>query len=110
MRLLDTATSEMPTANLRLKSEEKAVIIRRIFQQFVYGVSIKLIMEEAVVNGLSHSGKSACIKILRNSVYASLLKILVDNDMLERMVKAIHPPIIREVSIGSTDQEFPGKK
>lgn len=76
--------------------ETRAPVIRFIFEQFISGVSIMLIRKEAHKRGYTRSGNSAMIRVLTNPIYAGLLRLPAYNGEPEKMVKALHPPIISE--------------
>jgi site-specific DNA recombinase len=46
--------------------------------------------------GFKHTGHNAINDILRNSVYAGLIRVPAMGELPEKYVKAIHPPIISE--------------
>jgi site-specific DNA recombinase len=76
--------------------EGKAIHVRRVFEQFISGISLPLIIKEARANGFNRTGKSALMRLLTNPVYAGLLRLPAYNGEPERLVKAIHTPIISE--------------
>src|SRR5207249_3073980 len=59
-------------------------------------VSLLEIAKEAKANGFTRSGNSALTRILTNHVYAGLLRLPAHNGEPEKLVKAIHKPIISE--------------
>src|SRR5579871_6747377 len=76
--------------------EKKATIIQKIFENFISGLSLQLIAKEARVMGFNHSGHGAIQKVLNNSVYAGILRLPAYNGEPEKLVRALHKPIIAE--------------
>ncbi|HVM86858.1 MAG TPA: recombinase family protein [Puia sp.] len=76
--------------------EQKATIIQKIFENFISGITLQLIAKEARAMGFNHSGHGAIQKVLNNSVYAGLLRLPAYNGEPEKLVRALHKPIISE--------------
>lgn len=51
---------------------------------------------EARKRGFTRSGNSAISRVLTNPIYAGLLRLPAYNGDPEKLVKALHPPIISE--------------
>lgn len=76
--------------------EAKALIVRRIFEQYTSGLPLPLILKEARAAGFNRTGNSALMRVLTNPVYAGLLRLPPSGGEPERLVKALHPPIVPE--------------
>jgi site-specific DNA recombinase len=99
--------SDKPTLEI---DEAKAMIVRRIFEQFINGASLTMIKAEAKRNGFSRSGNSALMRILTNSVYAGLLKLSATASEPEKLIKAIHRPVITEATFWIAQEKISGHK
>jgi site-specific DNA recombinase len=88
--------------------EAKAIAVKRIFEQFINGVSLPLIKSEAKTNGFSRSGNSAIMRILTNPTYAGLLKLPAYGGEPEKLVKAIHQPIVSESIFWIANEKISG--
>lgn len=95
-----------------LIDEKKAEIIRFIFREYINGTPVLQISEKTRTMGFKHSGKSAIIKILNNTVYAGFIRL--DGDLSPLLVKGSHEPIISEMEYLSVqaklEQEFVKRK
>ncbi len=89
--------------------EAKAIIVRRIFEQFISGVTPHLIAKEARENGFTRTGRSCLMRMLVNPVYAGLLRLPAYNGELEKLVKALHSPIISEAVFWITNEKMNGQ-
>jgi site-specific DNA recombinase len=78
-------------------NELKAPVVRFIFQQFINSVAPSLISKEARKIGYTISGNSAIMRVLTNPIYAGLLRLPAYNGEPEKIVKALHEPIMSEV-------------
>ncbi|WP_316757723.1 recombinase family protein [Pedobacter aquatilis] len=74
----------------------QSYIIKKIFSDFEAGVPQKTIHKEVLALGFKNRGSNAINDILRNSVYAGLIKINAFKNISEKYVKALHEPIIPE--------------
>lgn len=84
--------------------EEKADIIEEIFVKFLKGIPIGQIHKEAKKRGFYRYGNSVIPRILRNSVYAGLIKVKAYNNKAEKYVPALHKGIITEDQFWLTQQ------
>jgi len=75
---------------------EKAETVRVIFQQFIGGVPLTLLRKNAAKMGCNRPGHSSLLKMLSNSLYAGLIRLPAYEGKPERMIKALHDPIIEE--------------
>jgi len=76
--------------------EDKAVIIRKIFHDYLRGVPKYLIHLEVRKLGYTVNGNSAVARTLNNGTYAGLVKVGADGKEPERYVQGVHQPIISE--------------
>lgn len=74
----------------------KAMVVRRMYQMFLEGASLKEISLEARRNGYRNSGRSAIKYTLTSPTYAGLIKVGAYMSQPEYMVKGIHEPIVSE--------------
>ncbi|WP_161596786.1 recombinase family protein [Chitinophaga vietnamensis] len=89
--------------------ESKRAIIVRIFNDFVCGLSYPAILKTARMHGFTLKGNSALTRLLTNPVYAGFIKIPATGNQPEKMVKAIHEPIISEVVFWKANEIINGK-
>ncbi|QIL41193.1 hypothetical protein G7074_19135 [Pedobacter sp. HDW13] len=54
----------------------ESVIMEHIFQEYMMGIPQYLIFKNAKAAGLKHTGSNAINDILRNPVYAALMRVL----------------------------------
>lgn len=76
--------------------ETKAYIVQKVFRDFLAGVPRYLIHKEVKALGFPQSGNGAIFRILINPLYAGLVRVCAHGKLPERIVKAIHKPIISE--------------
>lgn len=79
---------------LIMPDEEKAGIIRYIFDAYQAGIPMAEIHKKANAMGLQLHGKSIINYILQNFVYTGLIKVKAYRDNPEELVEGIHSPII----------------
>ncbi|MHB8206441.1 recombinase family protein [Mucilaginibacter sp.] len=89
--------------------EPKAIIIQRIYNDYLSGIPMHLIYKEVKAIGFTIKGNSAIQKVLSNCVYAGLIKVPADKKRADRYVKAIHLPIVSEADFWIV-QEMLGNK
>ena len=77
-----------------LPDDDKAPLIRFIFDAYLAGYPLTEIRSLAVKKGFAHTGNSAIQKILKNPVYVGLLHIKAYRDFPEEWVEGIHPPLV----------------
>jgi len=77
-------------------NSSQSFIIKKIFADFEAGVPQKAIHKEVMALGFKNRGSNAINDILRNPVYAGLIKIKAFKNTPEKYVKALHEPIILE--------------
>lgn len=77
-------------------NSSQSFIIKKIFTDFEAGVPQKTIHKEVLGLGFKNKGSSAINDILRNPVYAGLIKIKAFKNTSEKYIKALHKPIISE--------------
>lgn len=76
--------------------EEKAKLIRMVFNLFLTGMPLAEIKEKMKSTDLLLSANGAIASILRNHVYAGLIKVPSYYDEPERLVKGLHEGIVSE--------------
>lgn len=74
--------------------EEKAHIIRYIFDAYMVNTPVVDISRRAFEMGLKQRGKSHIQYILKNFVYTGMIKVKAYKDNPEELVEGIHEPII----------------
>jgi site-specific DNA recombinase len=76
--------------------QSTSYVVQKIFRDFVSGVPRFLIYSEIKGLGFPQSGNSAMHRILNNPLYAGLIRVCASGKQPEKIIKAIHPPIISE--------------
>ena len=76
--------------------EAKAIIIRKIFADYLDGKQAFVIHKEVRALGFSVYGNSAVVRVLGNCVYAGLIKVPAYNNSPERYVKGRHEAVVSE--------------
>jgi site-specific DNA recombinase len=74
----------------------KAETVKKIFDQFISGVSLPLLKKNATKMGCYRPGHSSMIKLLNNPLYAGLIRLPAYEGKPERIIKALHHPIVSE--------------
>jgi site-specific DNA recombinase len=74
----------------------QAVIVKRVFRDYLLGVAPYIIYRNVKSMGFTLTGNSAIFKMLGNCVYAGLIKVPSYRDLPEKYVKGLHEPIISE--------------
>jgi site-specific DNA recombinase len=82
--------------NLIEINKEQALIIERIFRDYIMGIPQYIIHKNVKGLGFKQTGSSAIADILQNCVYAGLIKVPALKELPEKFVKSIHEPIISE--------------
>jgi site-specific DNA recombinase len=90
--------------------EEKAMIVRKIFFDFLLGHPIAHIYREVKTIGFKNSSNSAIRRVLNNCVYAGLIKIPASIAGPEKYVKGLHTPIISESDFWRCQELLGNKK
>jgi len=76
--------------------ETKAIIVQKIFRDFLMGTPRYLIHQEIKDLGFPQTGNGAIFRILRNPLYAGLVRVVAHGKSPEKIVKGIHQPIVSE--------------
>ena len=76
--------------------DSKAEIVRKIFDQFISGISLPLLKKNAAKMGCQRQGHSSMIRLLNNPLYAGLIKLPAYEGKPEKIIKALHEPLISE--------------
>ncbi|WP_423213034.1 recombinase family protein [Olivibacter jilunii] len=74
----------------------QALIVERIFRDYISGIPLYIIHKNVKPLGFHHTGKSAIQSILENCVYAGLIKVPAFKDQPEKYAKALHEPIVSD--------------
>lgn len=85
-------------------NSSQSFIIKKIFADFEAGVPQKTIHKEVLGLGFKNRGSNAINDILRNPVYAGLIRIKAFKNMPEKYVRALHEPIISETDFWRTQK------
>ena len=86
----------MSSKSILLIDEPKAVIIQKIYSDYLSGIPAHVIYKDVRELGFTVKGNSAITKVLSNGVYAGKIKVVGDRKNAERFVKGLHTPIISE--------------
>jgi len=81
---------------LLIVDEERAPVIRFIFNQYLKGEGLEEIGRLAKAKGFTRSGNSAITRILQNPIYAGLVNVPAYKNQPARVVKGLHVPIVSE--------------
>jgi len=82
--------------NLIEINKQQALIVERIFHEYLLGVPPYLIYKNAKAVGFTYTGSSGVYEILKNCLYAGLIKVPAYKELPEKYVKGIHEPIVSE--------------
>lgn len=82
--------------NLIEINKSQALIVERIFRDYILGIPPYLIYKNAKALGFTHTGKTAIQDILQNCIYAGLIKVPALRDLPEKYVKCLHEPIVAD--------------
>lgn len=72
--------------------QEEAIVVERIFQEYLLDIPQYIVYKNAKAGGPKHTGSNAINDILKNWVYAGLIRVPALGDLPEKYVKAIHAP------------------
>lgn len=95
---------------LLVVDDEKAFVIKMIFREYLAGSGAEEIRRRAEKQGLKLTGKSAIQRILANPVYAGLVRVPAYRDQPEKIVKAIHSPLVTETVYWQIQELLGGKR
>lgn len=90
--------------------DDKAAVVRMIFREYLSGTPMFLIHRKAKKAGFYHTGNSAIPKVLTNCVYAGLVKVSADRNTPEKLVKALHQPIVKETHYWLAQEKLGNKR
>lgn len=76
--------------------QDRAEIIRFIFDSFIQGVPLSIIRTKARSMGFTLQGRSAIQRILSNPVYAGLIEVKPYRSEKARNIKGMHDPVVDE--------------
>ena len=74
--------------------EDKALVVRKVFSEFITGTPIEMIRKTVVPLGYKQTGQSAIQRILTNPLYAGMVRVPAYADHPEQLIDAVHPAII----------------
>lgn len=89
--------------------EEKAVLVRLIYREFLRGMALYELHRLARRHGFNQNGNSAVLRILQNPVYAGMIKVPATRKEPGKLVKGLHTPIISEQDYWLVQQKIPGR-
>jgi site-specific DNA recombinase len=90
--------------------EQRAGIVKLMFQLYLKGYSITEIKKLATEKGFAQKGNSIPQRILSSCVYAGLIHIPATSTQPSKTVKGVHKPIITENQFWKVQQMMGGKK
>ena len=90
--------------------QNQAVIVERIFNDYLLGIAPYIIYKTVRAMGFSNKGNSAIHDILNNCLYAGLIKVPALKDLPEKYVKGIHKPIITEAEYWTANKMLSNKR
>lgn len=90
--------------------EEKAAIVRLIFEEYRRGATIEQIRETLKPYDYKQKGNSAIQRILSNPVYAGLIRVPAHGTRQEQVIKGIHEAIVSESLYWSAQDRLHGNK
>lgn len=76
--------------------EEKAAVVRDVFDLFIAGVPQAEIARIAAAKGLKQKSKDSIIRLITRPTYAGFIVVPASGDQEEHLVPALHAPIIDE--------------
>jgi site-specific DNA recombinase len=77
-------------------NETEAYVVKKIFRDYLSGIPAYLIHQSAKSMGFPLNGSDAITRVLRNCLYAGLVKVTATEKEPERLVKGIHEAIVSE--------------
>lgn len=89
-----------------LVDDKHALIIQTIFMEYLSGTPINEIQKRAKEKGFSRNGNSAIRRVLSNSVYAGLIKVVAEKNKPEKYVKGLHIPIINSADFWKVQEKL----
>lgn len=92
-----------------LIDEEKAVIIRIIFREYLNGMSIEELRRMASRYGFPLTGNSAIQRILARPVYAGFIRVAATKNKPAHLVKGIHDAIVSAEDYWLVQEKLQGK-
>jgi site-specific DNA recombinase len=89
--------------------EEKAKIVRYMFDAYLRNTPIYLILKTARSMGFTHTAKEAVQYVLRNPLYAGFLQVKAYREMPGGLFPGKHEPIIDSISWQQVQDKLTGK-
>lgn len=90
--------------------DDKALVIRTIFREWLNGMDIYRLLVKAREMGYRQKSHSAIQRILSNPVYAGLIPVPAHKGRKKPIARGIHAPIISEEDFWMAQDRFSGKK
>ena len=87
---------ELGGKNMLIINETQAYIVKKIFRDYLSGSPAYLIHQSVKKMGFPLNGNDAIVRVLRNNLYAGLVKVNATEKHPERLVKGVHQAIINE--------------
>lgn len=81
---------------LLVVNETEAYIVRKIFRDYLSGVPAYIIHKSVKEMGFPRNGNDAITRVLRNCLYAGLVRVTANEKEPLRIVKGIHEAIVSE--------------
>lgn len=89
--------------------EEKAVVVRFFFREYLRGQHIEQLRASARELGYTQSGNSAVRRILSNPVYAGLIPVPAHKGRRSRYSQGLHAPLVSEQDFWLVQERLSGK-
>lgn len=89
--------------------EEKALIVRFFFREYLLGTNIEQLRATARELGYKQSGNSAVRRILSNPVYAGMIPVPAHKGRRNKYSKGIHTPLVSEQDYWLVQERLSGK-
>ncbi|PLW91311.1 recombinase family protein [Mucilaginibacter sp.] len=91
-------------------NQSQAVIVRKIFNDYLLGIAPYIIYKDVKALGFKNTGNSAIYDVLNNPLYAGFIKVAAYRDLPEKLVKGLHEPIISETEYWAAQKMLSNKR
>jgi len=89
--------------------EERAKVIRYIYEAFLNDTPLYEIYRYALTLGLTHRGNGAISKLLKRPVYTGLIYVRAYKNYPEELVEGIHEAIIKRTDWNAAQEKLSGR-
>lgn len=96
--------------NLIAIDRSKSAIIERVFSEYLLGVAPYIILKNIKQMGFRYTNHNAVFDILKNPLYAGLIRVPAFKELPEKFVKGIHEPIISETDYWMAQRMLSNKR